>query len=123
MLSHELCPKDCSGIRGGLRQAFTRSEYMKEFKDSKKIYTPWYKKDGSRAKIDRVHIVCEVCHGEVKQDRVYVDHIEPVGSLKSLEEVPVFLVRLYCSYDNLQCLCKSCHDEKTELERLIKYWL
>jgi 5-methylcytosine-specific restriction endonuclease McrA len=46
-----------------------------------------------------------------------VDHIEPAGSLKGYADLPGFVERLFCEADNLQVLCKDCHDVKTKEDR------
>lgn len=38
-----------------------------------------------------------------------VDHIVPAGSLRSFEDLPGFVERLFCSKDGLRLLCKTCH--------------
>ena len=49
-----------------------------------------------------------------------MDHIEPAGSLNCSNDLPAFVDTLFCEVDNLQTLCKTCHDEKTQLERKLK---
>lgn len=53
---------------------------------------------------------CEKCLNKVP--KVYVDHIVAVGELDG-----GFFTRLFCPSSGLQALCKSCHNEKTKLER------
>lgn len=48
---------------------------------------------------------------------VKVDHIEPVGTLKCLDDVKGFMGSLFCSQDNLQIMCDDCHKVKTKEER------
>jgi 5-methylcytosine-specific restriction endonuclease McrA len=60
---------------------------------------------------------CESCKQKFKSTDVQVDHIVPAGSLKSYEDLPEFVERLYCGEDNLQVLCKPCHRIKTNHER------
>jgi 5-methylcytosine-specific restriction endonuclease McrA len=51
------------------------------------------------------------------EKNINVDHICPAGSLKSAQDLPGFVERLFCEIDNLQILCSSCHDKKTKEER------
>jgi hypothetical protein len=52
---------------------------------------------------------------------VSVDHISPVVDPTSgFIDWNMFICRLYCETDNLQVLCKDCHDKKTKIERLNK---
>jgi hypothetical protein len=45
-----------------------------------------------------------------------VDHIEPVGTLRTFEDLPEFCRRLFVGIDKLQVLCKTCHNKKTLAE-------
>lgn len=60
---------------------------------------------------------CNKCKGWFKQADVAVDHIVPVGTLKSYEDLPGFVERLYCSKEGYQVLCDGCHTIKTNEER------
>lgn len=56
---------------------------------------------------------CDLC-GEwilLKDDLLQVDHIDEVGPFKG--DWNLFIPRMYCSQDNLQALCFSCHAKKT----------
>lgn len=65
----------------------------------------------------RVEYQCAECKDFFKSKEVQVDHIEPAGSLKTYEDLPRFVERLYCEADKLQVLCKECHKVKTAEER------
>ena len=41
----------------------------------------------------------------------------PAGTLRTFDDLPAFCAKLFCSEDELQVLCKACHDEKTKQER------
>lgn len=60
---------------------------------------------------------CADCRGWFPDSKIEVDHIEPAGSLKDYDDLPGFVRRLYCEADNLQILCKPCHNKKTAAER------
>jgi len=49
-----------------------------------------------------------------RKNNVFTDHIEAVGSHASWDDV---IAGLFCEADNLQVLCKDCHDRKTKDER------
>jgi hypothetical protein len=53
---------------------------------------------------------CELC--KKKCPKIFVDHLNPVGDVDS-----GFIERLFISSENLQGLCKKCHDQKTKDER------
>lgn len=60
---------------------------------------------------------CEMCQEWFKQADVEVDHIVPVGSLKSYEDLPGFVERLFCEEDGFRVLCKPCHLKVTHGEK------
>lgn len=58
---------------------------------------------------------CDTCDTwyALKDNLLEVDHIDEVGPYKgNLHE---FALRMYCSPDNLQALCFSCHKKKTAI--------
>lgn len=46
-----------------------------------------------------------------------MDHIEPVGTLTSFDDLPAFVEKLFCGIEGLQVLCDADHQEKTNSER------
>lgn len=60
---------------------------------------------------------CARCGGVFPAKEVAVDHITPVGSLTSLDDLSEFAKKLFCDAERLQVLCKTCHNEKTRAER------
>ena len=42
-----------------------------------------------------------------------MDHVEPVVPLSGWSTLDSFATRLFCEANNLQSLCKDCHDLKT----------
>jgi len=65
----------------------------------------------------RFEYQCSHCNQYHPAKDVQVDHIIPCGSLRCAEDIPQFVTRLYCEADNLQVLCKTCHQAKTNKER------
>lgn len=53
---------------------------------------------------------CELC-GDIVA-KIHVDHIKVVGDLDA-----GYLDRLWCSSNEMQGICDSCHSEKTKQER------
>lgn len=45
--------------------------------------------------------------------KVFVDHVEPVGEVGG----PSYIQRMFIPSNQLQALCKKCHDQKTKSER------
>lgn len=71
------------------------------------------------ARVDRGLYLCNGCKTVVpltvdKKKNVFVDHIEPIGKFESWDKV---VEKMFCEQDNLQVLCKDCHDRKTKEER------
>jgi 5-methylcytosine-specific restriction endonuclease McrA len=49
--------------------------------------------------------------------KINVDHRIPAGTLRCADDLPGFVERLFCEVDNLQVLCTTCHDRKTQNEK------
>jgi hypothetical protein len=64
-----------------------------------------------------MHYQCSMCYNEFPRKEINVDHIVPVGSLNSFEDLPDFTRRLFCERDGLRVLCISCHDVITQDQR------
>ena len=52
---------------------------------------------------------CNRCKQWHKQKDVEVNHIVPVGSLRSFEDLPGFVERLFCAKEGLELVCIACH--------------
>ena len=52
---------------------------------------------------------CKECLSWHKQKGVQVDHITPVGTLRSFGDLAGFASRLFCKIEGLRVLCKPCH--------------
>ena len=71
------------------------------------------------ARVDRGLYKCAECKQISKIKGMRVDHISPVvETAVGFVNWDTYISRLFCSADNLQLLCGSCHDKKTEQERL-----
>jgi hypothetical protein len=107
-----------AACRGAWRRIFARSPIVREVIAAGKRKVPRYNQDGSRAKVDRVEIHCQGCN-QWKPATVgfAVDHIQPVVGPEGFIDWNTFHKRLWCDKSNLQRLCKTCHDEKTNKER------
>lgn len=71
--------------------------------------------DNKRLKYEYQCNKCKLWHA--KKD-VKVDHIVPCGSLKTYEQLPGFVRRLFVGVKGLQVLCDKCHNLKTIEDRL-----
>lgn len=104
-----------SAVRSAIRKEFTRSDHYKEFLKLNRV--EWYK--GKRL---RVSYKCADCSELHSGGNINVDHIIPIGSgvYNGLGDAERFYTLVFCSYDNLQVLCKDCHKVKTKLENKSK---
>lgn len=98
-------------IRSALRQAFSRYPPKYQAKDRAKR-TLEHKKGRQQYEYQ-----CSHCNGWFPAKAVEVDHIEPAGSLRTYDDLPGFVRRLFCEVDGLQILCKECHLDKTTESR------
>jgi 5-methylcytosine-specific restriction endonuclease McrA len=112
------------GIYSALRRMFRRwPGYSEVLNRCKKEF---FIKSKKGSDMRRVHFQCEECGDKVDRKKFAVDHIEPVIPLEGLPIVNglpdynVYIARLFCSKDNLQGLCESCHKEKTKLENALR---
>ena len=60
---------------------------------------------------------CAGCGGSFVAKNVQVDHIEPVVPLTGFTTWDDVIDRMFCESSNFQCLCLSCHKNKTASER------
>jgi 5-methylcytosine-specific restriction endonuclease McrA len=110
-----------SVIRGALRRAFARSPLVLEIVHSSRREVPRYKKDGTRHKKNSVQRQCQVCFNWVSSSKIAVDHIVPVIDVDTgFIDWNTFIDRLWCDKKNLQIICDSCHNKKTNNERIAR---
>lgn len=100
-----------SFIRSALRQ---KSRWWKPISEAKAKAKRPYKGCNKRQKFE---YQCNQCKDWFPDKKINVDHICPAGSLKSAQDLPDFIERLFCEVDNLQVLCVTCHDKKTKHEK------
>lgn len=86
-----------------------------------------------QARVSRGLYLCAGCKKEVnpsyregrkKVNNVFVDHIKPITNPESgFTTWDELINNMFCEMDNLQVLCKECHDDKTskEKEQAAKY--
>jgi len=64
------------------------------------------------------HYRCAACQGSFPAKNIQVDHItpviDPVVGFTTWDDV---VKRMFCEKDNFQILCRTCHKEKTDLEK------
>jgi 5-methylcytosine-specific restriction endonuclease McrA len=97
-------------VRSVLRRGF---RYWKPLQQARMNARRPYRGENKRQKWQ---YECNHCGGMFKGTEVQVDHIEPVGSLRCLEDLPSFVEKLTAE-DGYQVLCKECHNVKTQQEK------
>lgn len=100
-----------SFIRSGLRQ---KSRFWKPITQCKMAARRAYKGPLKRQKFE---YQCNVCSKWFPEKKINIDHIIPAGSLRCANDLPGFVERLFCEVDNLQCICETCHNVKTQKEK------
>ena len=90
-------------IRSALRSAFQKWSPKHEAKKS--------------ARIERGKYLCAACKGVFNNSEVEVDHRVPCGALKTYDDLPGFVERMFCEANGFQVLCRQCHQAKTAREK------
>ncbi len=100
-----------SVLRSGSRRWPPKYQTLNEAKTEKKI--------NSATKRLAQHYKCKKCKKDFPAKMVQVDHIKPVVDPKvGFVDWNTFIDRLFCERNNLQVLCKACHDLKTKKEKV-----
>lgn len=98
-------------LRQGTRRWPPKYEALNLAKTEKKI--------NPKSKRLAQHYRCNACKKEFTSTNVQVDHITPVvDPVKGFKDWNTFIKRLFCDIDNLQVLCKPCHEIKTKKEKV-----
>lgn len=98
-------------IRSGLRQLSLRWPPLRDImREGRRPYS------GPDRRTKWEHR-CEQCGEWFRAKEIEIDHIEPVGQLKSLEDLPGFVERLLCERDNLRKLCIGCNQARNRKPR------
>lgn len=104
-------PRFFSFLRSALRSASSR--YPPKYECLNRATRPYVGPDRRRKKERQ----CAKCKDWFATTQTSADHIIPAGSLQNWDDLVPFVQRLFCSVDGFQCLCNTCHAEKTALER------
>lgn len=93
-------------IRQVLRKA---SIYWKPISQVRKEAQVAYKGPNKRRKYS---YICSSCSKEYPSTEINVHHKIECGSLKTFDDLPGFVERLFTEKENLAVLCKNCHDKE-----------
>lgn len=100
-----------SFIRSALRSASNRYPVKYEVKNASR------RKYNGGNKRQSWEYQCNKCRNWYSAKEVSVDHIVPVGSLNSFDDLPMFCKKLFCGKEGLQVLCNLCHSEKSGMDK------
>jgi len=106
----------------------THSQHMGKIRSALRNISRWWKpfaialKNASHTsyvgKAKRVMYLCASCNKLHGRKNVEVNHMIPLGSLKSYADLPGFCERLFVEdISHLEVLCKECHKEETARQR------
>ena len=103
-----------SFIRSGLRRKFICYPVQYDARNAaRRKYT------GSN-KNQKWEYQCAECKEWHPQKETQVHHVKDCGSLKSYDDLPAFVERLFCEADGLAVVCKKCHKGITAEQRANK---
>jgi len=66
----------------------------------------------------RVRFLCNKCNNKFPKKQIRLDHIIPCKQQD--ENIWQFAERLFCEVNNIQLLCKTCHDAKSKEENKLR---
>jgi hypothetical protein len=99
-------------VRSALRKTFAAWEPANQAMKNARID---YVGPNKRQKFE---VMCARCQHYFPMKEIQKDHVEPVGSLKCIEDLPGFLQRLTPEDPAaFQMLCEHCHQAKTNRAR------
>ena len=82
-------------------------------REAKKLARRPYQGENKRMKWE---YQCDECKEWFSDKETVVDHIIPVGKIRSYDDLPRYFELLFCGNDNLHVLCKACHQVKSNKE-------
>jgi 5-methylcytosine-specific restriction endonuclease McrA len=104
-------PKFFTWLRSQLRRISMKWRPRSEAKNAARRA---YKGPNKRRKYE---YQCAACQEWFAGKDVQVDHILPCGTLKSYDDLPDFVERLFCDKEGFRVLCKECHQKVTNKNR------
>lgn len=87
------------------------------------LYWPGRSEAIKLARLERGEYKCATCEKTFGRTEIHVDHIKPVINVKDKTidfSWDKYINSLFCDVSNLQVLCVSCHQAKTDIENNIR---
>lgn len=82
---------------------------------------PYFSMAVSRQRIERGLYTCESCKGAFGPKEIERDHIVPVISVETgFTNWEDYINRLFVKSDQIQILCVTCHEQKTNVENILR---
>lgn len=104
-----------SFIKGTLRSATRKWAPLADVLKKARVRRGFYLCNGCKQ-----HVPASIKVGSKRVKNAVVDHIEPiVDPAVGFTTWDDCIERMFCEADNLQVLCKECHDKKTNEEKAI----
>lgn len=97
-----------SFIRSALRRTFVR--WPPNYQSRNAARRPYT----GPSKQQKWEYQCAICKSWFPMKHTQLDHANPCGQLKSLDDLKGFVERLFCEADGLRVLCKPCHNTITQ---------
>lgn len=110
-----MTPKERGMLNGTIKRVFSRSALARKVRDAARAE--------SKGPRGGKQYTCAACGSVQGLGKINVDHrdpVIPVGKHYSELSWHQFLSRLWCSEDNLQVLCVTCHKAKSKEEARVR---
>tara|TARA_B110000014_G_C20075446_1_gene561320 strand:- start:790 stop:1194 length:405 start_codon:yes stop_codon:yes gene_type:complete len=104
-----------SFIKNQLRGATRKWAPIQDCMTAARVKRGWYRCNGCGAVVPTTKK-----EGRKRVNFVFVDHIEPIVPVTGWESWDSCIERMFCEADNLQLLCKVCHDKKSKEETALR---
>lgn len=117
-MNQRISAKERGLLKGAIRRVFSRSDLRKLILEESRINH----KDESRPRVTKWSC-CAECKLPTPTYLIQVDHIIPIVPIDSTLELMTWddvVDRIWCDKNNLQPLCKPCHNIKTKAERKLR---
>lgn len=104
-----------SFVQSLLRQGTRRWAPVSEVKKEAQVARGLYRCAGCGEAVP-----VSIREGKKRSNNVFVDHITPIVDPEmGFEGWDKYVENMFCEKENLQLLCKGCHDEKSSEERAV----
>lgn len=107
--------KFTSFVKGNLRRATIKWSPIGECLSNARTRRGFY-----RCNACKEEVPATIKEGRKRVKNAIVDHIEPIVPVTGWVSWDDCIEKMFCELDNLQCLCRKCHDEKSNEEKKLR---